>query len=163
MNLFTRNSPYYHLLKYLLFLLKHPVCVYVCLYVCVYIYIHTHTHTHTHAHCHRVGKNSVPKFREVIGWTKTKDLLPRNCMSEMRPFSTTDRHVWVWLRSEIKQNHWSILKNKSYIAYQFRADVQTHGHRPRYTADNDVAERDVSAQKCQVAAWWLLLPQQYGQ
>jgi hypothetical protein len=28
MNLFTRNSPYYHLLKYLLFLLKHPVCIY---------------------------------------------------------------------------------------------------------------------------------------
>ena len=26
MNLFTRNRPYYHLLKYLLFLLKHPVC-----------------------------------------------------------------------------------------------------------------------------------------
>jgi hypothetical protein len=25
MNLFTRNSPYYHLLKYLLFLLNHPV------------------------------------------------------------------------------------------------------------------------------------------
>jgi len=25
MELFTRNSPYYHLLKYLLFLLKHPV------------------------------------------------------------------------------------------------------------------------------------------
>jgi hypothetical protein len=25
MNLFTRSSPYYHLLKYLLFLLKHPV------------------------------------------------------------------------------------------------------------------------------------------
>jgi hypothetical protein len=25
MNLFTRNSPYYHLLKYVLFLLKHPV------------------------------------------------------------------------------------------------------------------------------------------
>jgi len=27
MNLLTQNSPYYHLLKYLLFLLKHPVCV----------------------------------------------------------------------------------------------------------------------------------------
>jgi hypothetical protein len=27
MNLFTRNSPYYHLLKYLLFLLKHRVYV----------------------------------------------------------------------------------------------------------------------------------------
>jgi hypothetical protein len=25
MNLFTRNSPYYYLLKYLLFLVKHPV------------------------------------------------------------------------------------------------------------------------------------------
>ena len=25
MNLFTRNIPYFHLLKYLLFLLKHPV------------------------------------------------------------------------------------------------------------------------------------------
>jgi len=25
MNLFTRNSPHYHILKYLLFLLKHPV------------------------------------------------------------------------------------------------------------------------------------------
>jgi len=36
MALFTRNIPYYHLLKYLLFLLKHPV----------YICIHTHTHTH---------------------------------------------------------------------------------------------------------------------
>jgi hypothetical protein len=31
MNLFTRNSPYCHLLKYLLFLPKHPVYLYVCL------------------------------------------------------------------------------------------------------------------------------------
>ena len=29
MNLFTRNSPYYHLLNYLLFLLKHPVYIYL--------------------------------------------------------------------------------------------------------------------------------------
>jgi len=28
MNLFTRNSPYYHLLNYLLFFLKHPVYAY---------------------------------------------------------------------------------------------------------------------------------------
>jgi len=27
MNLFTRNSPYYHLLKYLLYVLKHPVFI----------------------------------------------------------------------------------------------------------------------------------------
>ena len=29
MKLFTRNSPYYHLIKYLLFLLKHPVYIYI--------------------------------------------------------------------------------------------------------------------------------------
>ena len=54
MNLFTRNSPYYHLLKYLLFLPKQPLGVSVCVCVCVlyiYIYIYnTHTHTHTHTH-----------------------------------------------------------------------------------------------------------------
>jgi hypothetical protein len=37
MNLFTRNSPYYHLLKYLLFLLKHPLYICVCMYVCMYM------------------------------------------------------------------------------------------------------------------------------
>jgi len=31
MNLFTRNSPYYHLLKYLLFFLKHPVYIFTIL------------------------------------------------------------------------------------------------------------------------------------
>ena len=35
MNLFTRNIPYCHLLKYLLFLLKHLVCICIFLYVCV--------------------------------------------------------------------------------------------------------------------------------
>jgi hypothetical protein len=30
---FTRNSPYYHLLQYLLFLLKHPV--YQCYHVTI--------------------------------------------------------------------------------------------------------------------------------
>ena len=29
MNFLTPNSPYYHLLKYLLFLLKHPVYIYI--------------------------------------------------------------------------------------------------------------------------------------
>jgi hypothetical protein len=32
MNLFTRNIPYHHLLKHLLFLLKHPV-YYECVFV----------------------------------------------------------------------------------------------------------------------------------
>jgi hypothetical protein len=42
MKLFTRYSPYYHPIKYLLFLLKHPVytCIYMalqtpCIYMCV--------------------------------------------------------------------------------------------------------------------------------
>jgi hypothetical protein len=45
MKLFTRNNPYYHLLKYLLFLLKHPVYVQIykgcktrCLMHVVYIF-----------------------------------------------------------------------------------------------------------------------------
>jgi hypothetical protein len=32
MNLFTRDSPYYHLLKHLLFLLKHPVYFFQAVY-----------------------------------------------------------------------------------------------------------------------------------
>jgi len=34
-------------------------------------------------------------------------------------------------------------KNKGFISYQFRVDVKTYGHRPRYTADNDAAETRV--------------------
>ena len=33
MTLFTRKSPYYHLLQYLLFLLKHPVYIYIYIYM----------------------------------------------------------------------------------------------------------------------------------
>jgi len=40
---------------------------------------------------------------------------------------------------------------------------QTCSHRPRYTANINAAETDVCIKKCQVAARWLLLPQQYGQ
>ena len=40
--------------------------------------------------------------------------------------------------------------NVKIISYQFTADVQTYGHRPRYTTDKKAAEIDVSAQKCQV-------------
>ena len=36
MNLFTRDSPYYHLLKYLIFLLKHPVYGYIACLVFPY-------------------------------------------------------------------------------------------------------------------------------
>ena len=93
---------------------------------------------------------------------QNKYLLSSNYMSEMRPCSATDRQIKVWLSLEIKQNHWGVQK-KSCISFQFRADVQTYGHRPQYTPDNSAAETDVCTQKCQVAAWWLMLPEQYGQ
>jgi hypothetical protein len=59
---------------------------------------------------------------------------------------------WVCLGLEIKQNHWRILGKKSYVLYQFRADVQAHGHPPWYTANDNAAEIDMCPQKCQVAA-----------
>jgi hypothetical protein len=43
-------------------------------------------------------------------------------------------------------------EKESFVFYQFRADVQTYAHRPRYTADNDAAEIKVRNQKCLVAA-----------
>ena len=58
MNLITRNSPYYPLLKYLLFLLKHPV------YIHIYIYIYIYTQTHTHTHTKSPQKNTI--FRNIF-------------------------------------------------------------------------------------------------
>jgi hypothetical protein len=43
-------------------------------------------------------------------------------------------------------------KTNSCISYQFRTDVQTYGHRPRYTAENKATESEVCAQKYQVVA-----------
>ena len=57
-NLFTRHSPYYHLLKYLLFLLKHPVYVF---YIYIYIYIYIYTHIE--------GKRGRERFRRNLRCT----------------------------------------------------------------------------------------------
>ena len=38
---------------------------------------------------YRAWKNSMPKIREVIVWTKT-DLLSGNCMSDMLPCGAMD-------------------------------------------------------------------------
>ena len=90
----------------------------------------------------------MPKFRKVIGGTKKK----KRCIAKalyvgdasLQRYGPSN---WVWLSSEIKQNHWRVLKGKeSCTLYQFRADVQTHdAHRPRNTADSDVAGTGVSA------------------
>ena len=49
---------------------------------------------------------------------------------------------WNWLRLEIKQNHWSILK-KSCISYQFQADVQTKLHRESTTMQSGIDDSQV--------------------
>jgi len=56
MNLFTVNNPY-HLLKYLLFLLKHAVYI--------YIYIYTHTG------CHRKKGPNFGRVFLMLNYTDT--------------------------------------------------------------------------------------------
>jgi len=72
-------------------------------------------------------KNSKPKLCEVIGGPKqrfiVKELYVGDAFLQCYRLSK-----WVWLRLEIKQNHWSILK-RSCILYQFTADVQTYSKR----------------------------------
>jgi len=74
MNLFTRNSPYYHLLKYLLFLLKHPVHIYIYTHTHIHTYIHTHTHTHTHTHKIATMSDIVVENAHVLGCGAMQDL-----------------------------------------------------------------------------------------
>ena len=59
--------------------------------------------------------------------------------------------IWVWLRLEIKCNHWSIL-TKCCVLYHIREDVQACDHAPWYTADSVAAETALSTQKCHIVA-----------
>jgi hypothetical protein len=54
---------------------------------------------------------------------------------------------WVWLRLEIKEKYWSILKNKDVICYKLQSAFQTYGHGLRYTANADAAVTDVCTKK----------------
>jgi len=92
----------------------------------------------------------MPKLHRVIGRIKQIFFVKELYVGDTS-FLRYEPSNLVWLRLETKQNHRSILKKKCYISYQFRADVQTYGQRPRYTADNDAAETDVCAKKHQVA------------
>ena len=64
MNLFTRNSPYYQLLKYLLFHLKHPVYIYIRNLIRLYNFgaisktISTHIENWTHVYMNLFTGNS---------------------------------------------------------------------------------------------------------
>ena len=100
---------------------------------------------------HSAEKISMPKLHRVIGRIKQIFFVKELYVGDTSSLRYEPSDL-VWLRLEIKQNHRSILKKKkSYISYQFRADVQTYGQRPRYAADNDAAETDVCAKKHQVA------------
>ena len=98
-----------------------------------------------------VRENSMSKRREVIEGTKIKiyfkGIKCRRCV-----FAAL-RTVKLGLTkygNQTKSLKYS--EKKSCISYQFRADVRTYGHRPRFTADNAAAEAVLCAQKCQIAA-----------
>ena len=76
---------------------------------------------------------------------QNKHLMSRNCMSEMRPCSATDRQIqsdWIW-----KSTNPQTCSKQKCISYQFRAHVETYGHRPGYTANGDASEIDVCPKK----------------
>jgi hypothetical protein len=83
----------------------------------------------------------MPKLREVIREPKQRYIV-RELYVGMRPCSATGRQIGSKCGNQKNPRKYSA---KKCISYQFRADVQTYGHRPRYTADNDVAETDVCA------------------
>jgi len=106
-------------------------------------------------------KNSTPKLRDVIGGTETKIY----CQA------TTRRTCVLAAPRTIKVGLTKVANQATPPKYfwrgcNFLSDETTcsnYGHRPQYIADTDAEEIDVYAQKSQVAAWWLLLPQRCGQ
>ena len=63
-------------------------------------------------------------------------------MSELRPGSAMDRQIGLTkVGNQAKPLKYS--EKKSCISYQFPAEVQTYGHRRRFTADNDAAETSI--------------------
>ena len=97
-------------------------------------------------------KNSMAKLHEVIRGDQNKDLLSSNYIYRRCVLAAlrTIKLGLTMVGNQAKPLKYS--KKKNCISYQFRADVQTCGHRPRYTADNDAAQTDVCTPKCQFAA-----------
>ena len=77
------------------------------------------------------GKNSMPKLREVVGSPKTKiycrGTLCRKCVLAAL------RTVILGLTKFGNRTKPLKSSEKICISYQFRADIQTYGHRPLYT------------------------------
>jgi len=78
MNLFTRNSPYCHNLKYLLFLLKHYIHIYIYLiqYVFLVQYIEYNENGKDFQYSLLFGqKLSTVKYHEDLNYTANTALL----------------------------------------------------------------------------------------
>ena len=63
----------------------------------------------------------MPKLLEVTGGGPKQKFIVKELYAVVASWQRFGPSNWVWLRLEIKQNHWNIQK-KSYISYQFRAD-----------------------------------------
>jgi hypothetical protein len=75
---------------------------------------------------YRVRKNSMPKIRDLVGGDQNKDLLSRNCMSEMSSCNATGRQIgsdWGWKSSKTTEVFW---KQKLYFVpiYSICSNVQ---------------------------------------
>jgi hypothetical protein len=102
-----------------------------------------------------VRKNFMPKLREVREGTKTKTYCQSNTVrSCILAVLRTIKSVLTMFGNKPKPLNYS--ETESCVLNQFRADVQTYDHRPRYTADNDAPDNDVCYQKCQFCTWLLL-------
>ena len=105
MNLFTRNSPYYHLIKYLLFLLKHPV------YAHTYIYLHTIRGTQNYVKLGNIYRPSQwfyrPKF--IYASYENPAVVQQRLLSLTRPFLQRNTAAETGLRSPARCLGWIIL------------------------------------------------------
>ena len=105
MNLFTRNSPCFHLLKYLLFLLKHPV------YAHTYIYLHTIGGTQS---CVKLGDIYRPSqwfYRPKFIYASYENLavVLQRLLSLTRPFLQRNTAAGTGLRTPASCLGWIIL------------------------------------------------------
>jgi hypothetical protein len=98
MNLFTQNSPYYHVLKYLLFLVKHSVCIYT--YICT----HTHTHTHIYIYIYKMLPGTI-EYKTIKIMLQFSEILS-NCLLFLKLIVCTVKYSCVWDIAVTGESSW---------------------------------------------------------
>ena len=79
MNLFTPNSPYYQLLKYLLYPLKHPVCTHIYIYIYMY----------------RMSQEKCARLREGVPYVKVYRYNPKHLCPKLNGYGDNgQRKMW---------------------------------------------------------------------